>query len=79
MSAEPDFYKEVLDSLYDGVYFVDRDRTITYRAGVPGGARRQADVSEQVRRAEPHFHQSSPGLIVWETWPCQASAGCPGR
>ncbi len=25
-----DFYKRLLDSLYDGVYFVDRDRTITY-------------------------------------------------
>jgi diguanylate cyclase (GGDEF)-like protein/PAS domain S-box-containing protein len=30
MSAEPGLYKEVLDSLYDGVYFVDDDRTITY-------------------------------------------------
>ena len=29
MSDEPGFYKEVLDSLYDGVYFVDRDRTTT--------------------------------------------------
>lgn len=25
-----DFYKKLLDSLYDGVYFVDRDRKITY-------------------------------------------------
>ncbi len=26
----PDFYREVLDHLYDGVYFVDRNRCITY-------------------------------------------------
>jgi len=25
-----DFYKEIIDNLYDGVYFVDRDRVITY-------------------------------------------------
>ena len=30
MSRNPDFYKEVIDNLYDGVYFVDRSRTITY-------------------------------------------------
>ncbi len=24
------FYKQLLDNLYDGVYFVDRDRAITY-------------------------------------------------
>jgi diguanylate cyclase (GGDEF)-like protein/PAS domain S-box-containing protein len=27
---EKDFYKDLIDNLYDGVYFVDRDRTITY-------------------------------------------------
>lgn len=27
---EKDFYKEIIDNLYDGVYFVDRDRVITY-------------------------------------------------
>ena len=30
MPQFPDIYKEVLDNLYDGVYFVDRSRTITY-------------------------------------------------
>ena len=30
MSYEKDFYKNIIDNLYDGVYFVDRDRTITY-------------------------------------------------
>jgi diguanylate cyclase (GGDEF)-like protein/PAS domain S-box-containing protein len=30
MTEEHDFYKEIIDNLYDGVYFVDRDRTITY-------------------------------------------------
>ena len=30
MPQFPDFYKEVIDNLYDGVYFVDRSRTITY-------------------------------------------------
>jgi len=30
MSDEQDFYKDIIDNLYDGVYFVDRDRTITY-------------------------------------------------
>jgi len=30
MLSEKDFYKEIVDNLYDGVYFVDRDRTITY-------------------------------------------------
>lgn len=30
MPDEKDFYKEVIDNLYDGVYFVDRDRVITY-------------------------------------------------
>ena len=26
----PIFYKEILDHLYEGVYFVDRERYITY-------------------------------------------------
>lgn len=30
MSDENIFYKEIIDNLYDGVYFVDRDRVITY-------------------------------------------------
>jgi diguanylate cyclase (GGDEF)-like protein/PAS domain S-box-containing protein len=30
MSHEQDFYKNIIDNLYDGVYFVDRDRTITF-------------------------------------------------
>jgi len=30
MSNEDNFYKEIIDNLYDGVYFVNRDRVITY-------------------------------------------------
>lgn len=30
MTADNDFHKSLLDSLYDGIYFVDRDRKITY-------------------------------------------------
>ncbi len=30
MFNEKDFYKEIVDNLYDGLYFVDRDRIITY-------------------------------------------------
>jgi len=30
MPYEKDFYKDIIDNLYDGVYFVDRDRVITY-------------------------------------------------
>ena len=30
MPDEKDFYKDIIDNLYDGVYFVDRDRVITY-------------------------------------------------
>lgn len=30
MSDENILYKEIIDNLYDGVYFVDRDRVITY-------------------------------------------------
>lgn len=30
MLHDGDFYKQLLDNLYDGVYFVDRDRRITY-------------------------------------------------
>jgi diguanylate cyclase (GGDEF)-like protein/PAS domain S-box-containing protein len=30
IKTETDFYKTLLDNLYDGVYFVDRDRKITY-------------------------------------------------
>ena len=30
MPDDNDFYKGVIDNLYDGVYFVDRDRAITY-------------------------------------------------
>ena len=30
MPHEKDFYKNIIDNLYDGVYFVDRDRVITY-------------------------------------------------
>ena len=30
MTDEKDFYKEIIDNLSEGVYFVDRDRVITY-------------------------------------------------
>lgn len=30
MVDEKNFYKEIIDNLYDGIYFVDRDRVITY-------------------------------------------------
>lgn len=30
MSEDKDFYKDIIDNLYDGVYFVDRERVITY-------------------------------------------------
>lgn len=30
MSDEQDFYKRIIDNLYDGVYFVDRNRVINY-------------------------------------------------
>jgi diguanylate cyclase (GGDEF)-like protein/PAS domain S-box-containing protein len=30
MSDDGDFYKDIIDNLYDGVYFVNRDRVITY-------------------------------------------------
>ena len=30
MSEEKDFFKGIIDNLYDGIYFVDRHRTITY-------------------------------------------------
>jgi diguanylate cyclase (GGDEF)-like protein/PAS domain S-box-containing protein len=30
MAEEKNFYKDIIDNLYDGVYFVDRDRVITY-------------------------------------------------
>ena len=30
MADENDFYKNIIDNLYDGIYFVDRDRVITY-------------------------------------------------
>ena len=30
MPEEKDFYKEIIDNLFDGIYFVDRDRVITY-------------------------------------------------
>lgn len=30
MPDEDDFYKNIIDNLYDGIYFVDRDRVITY-------------------------------------------------
>ncbi len=30
MNDNPEFYKDIIDNLYDGVYFVDRDRRITY-------------------------------------------------
>jgi diguanylate cyclase (GGDEF)-like protein len=30
MTDEKNFYKEIIDNLYDGVYFVDRDRVINY-------------------------------------------------
>lgn len=30
MPEDSDFYKDIIDNLYDGVYFVDRDRVITY-------------------------------------------------
>jgi PAS domain S-box-containing protein len=30
MPNDKDFYKEIVDHLYDGVYFVDRERLITY-------------------------------------------------
>ncbi len=30
MPEDSNFYKDIIDNLYDGVYFVDRDRVITY-------------------------------------------------
>ena len=30
MPEEKNFYKDIIDNLYDGIYFVDRDRVITY-------------------------------------------------
>jgi diguanylate cyclase (GGDEF)-like protein/PAS domain S-box-containing protein len=30
MFDEKDFYKEIIDNLYDGIYFVNRERVITY-------------------------------------------------
>lgn len=30
MPEEKDFYKDIIDNLYDGIYFVNRDRVITY-------------------------------------------------
>jgi diguanylate cyclase (GGDEF)-like protein/PAS domain S-box-containing protein len=30
MTEDGNFYKEIIDNLYDGVYFVDRERVITY-------------------------------------------------
>lgn len=30
MTEDQDFYKDIIDNLYDGIYFVDRDRVITY-------------------------------------------------
>ena len=30
MPYETDFYKNIIDNLYDGIYFVDRDRRIIY-------------------------------------------------
>ncbi len=33
MPEEKDFYKDIIDNLYDGVYFVDRERVITYWNG----------------------------------------------
>jgi len=30
MPEEKNFYKEIIDNLYDGIYFVDRDRVVTY-------------------------------------------------
>jgi diguanylate cyclase (GGDEF)-like protein/PAS domain S-box-containing protein len=30
MPDDKDFYKDIIDNLYDGIYFVDRDRVITY-------------------------------------------------
>ena len=30
MPEDSDFYKNIIDNLYDGVYFVDRERVITY-------------------------------------------------
>lgn len=30
MTDQSDFYKDIIDNLYDGIYFVDRERVITY-------------------------------------------------
>src|SRR5512144_2150757 len=30
MPDDKDFYKDIIDNLYDGIYFVDRERVITY-------------------------------------------------
>ena len=30
MAEDQNFYKNIIDNLYDGVYFVDPDRKITY-------------------------------------------------
>src|SRR5512142_3425722 len=46
MPEHNDFYKAIIDNLYDGVYFVDRERVITYWNG--GAERITGYVSSQV-------------------------------
>jgi diguanylate cyclase (GGDEF)-like protein/PAS domain S-box-containing protein len=72
MTEDKDFYKDIIDNLYDGVYFVDPDRVITYWN--KGAERITGYTSEQVvgRRCSDNVlnHVTAAGVQL-------CGEGCP--
>jgi diguanylate cyclase (GGDEF)-like protein/PAS domain S-box-containing protein len=70
MPEDKDFYKDIIDNLYDGVYFVDRERMITYWN--KGAERITGYKSEQVIGRSCHDnllnHVTAKGVLL-----------CPGQ
>jgi diguanylate cyclase (GGDEF)-like protein/PAS domain S-box-containing protein len=69
MAEEDRFYKDIIDNLYDGVYFVDRDRVITYwnkgAERITGYTRGQ--VVGHACRENLLNHVSPEGVLLCET------------
>lgn len=69
MADEADFYREILDNLHDGVYFVDRERVVSYWNR--GAERISGYSSEQMlgHRCSDHLlnHVTADGLPLCQT------------
>lgn len=74
MDIEEDFYKNLLDNLYDGVYFLDRERKITYwnKGAERLTGYRASEVVECYCSNDILMHVNEEGVKLCETSLCPA-------